>query len=103
MLRVLLILCPWLACCPSDLGFARSVVHKAVGIAVAVNADVSVALFVQPAPEGLPHSVDGLSVFPNVPGVVVAGKVVKGVRVDGFGQAQVDNAVAGLGGGEGLS
>lgn len=103
MLRVLLILCPWLACCPSDLGFSRSVVHEAVGIAVAVQADVSVALFVQPAPEGLPHSVDGLGVFPNVPGVVVAGKVVKGVRVDGFGQAQVDNAVAGLGGGEGLS
>jgi len=79
------------------------VVHKAVRIAVAVQADVSVALLVQPAPEGLPHAVDGLSVFPNVPGMVVAGKVVKGVRVDGFGHAQVDNAVAGLGGGEGLS
>jgi tryptophanyl-tRNA synthetase len=42
----ILISCPCLSLGPSDLGFARSVVHKAVRIAVAVKADVSVALFV---------------------------------------------------------
>ena len=87
-----------------NLLLARSMVHKTVPVAVAMQCDVAVAVFEEPGSEGLAHAVDCLGVFPDVPGVVVvAGEVVQRVGVDGLGASQVDDAVAGRGRFEGLA
>jgi len=79
------------------------VVHKLVAVAVALQRNVSVSVFKEPAAQGLADAVDGLGVFPDVPGVVVSGEIVQRIRVHRLGAAQVNHALTGLGCREGLT